>query len=583
MKRARSFSVISLSAILLLFTLTAHATDRLEIVQARQEEEHLILYALLTDMDTGAVVSPEFADVKVTAGALGGGTVTNTTSFRNTQENTAYAVIVDLNSLALNANRLANIQKALQTLLYGMRSGDRMMLITTGQSSVNVLTNGFEKEQLQLNSLIEGMTNAGRGRSTQLYKGLERALTGFSSTEKDFPQRKVVVALAYGADNSGIAADVIASKAGASGVPLYFVTMKGSDQGSRKNADTKDLDRIARASHGRVISGHEDLSAACALVREYVASTAVLTVKPSDSAWKGLSGKWRITATIGGQTVTNDSDMDFPFTLQPSPSPVPTKAPTKAPTAAPTAEPTAATVSGVSKTAGAKDTKTTPPTQAQPTGAGAEATAQPAPTLLDKLSTPPLLYVAIGAGALLLVLIVVLVAHQSTKAKQAKAQQEDMKRQADAPLTPFDPKKEGQVETFGADGDKSIGLFHTGDGDSTMGMFDVDLDATLGMDQKSLKIVAEITYQGQTRKVPVRITKEAIFGRDKACDIQVEDPHVSRRHGKFIMKPDGLYVADTGSLSGTKLNGQPLTTEMAVRNGDVITIGATTIKLDISI
>lgn len=567
MKRLRSIFVICLTTIMLMTAACAQAARRLEIVQARQDGSQLILYALLTDADTGAVVSPDFADVQVTAGALGGGTVTHSSAFRNTGENTAYAVVVDLNRYALNAHRLDRMKEALKTLLVGMREGDRMLLMSAGGQAVTPLTDGFEGDRLKLQGIIDGMTNTGSGNKTMLFSGLERALSAFSSTADDFPTRKVLVALAYGADGSNIAADVMATKAAASGIPAYFVTMRGTSDGQRKNADTTDLDRIARASHGRVINGHENLSTALALLREYVGSTGVLTIQPDNSAWAGLSGSWRVSANVGGETVTNDRDMDFDFTLRPSPTPEPT--PTPAPTQGPTpttAATTAPTVAPLMQTDAAEEAVTSSPVPA--------VTASPAPTLLDRLTSPPLMYVAIGAIALLLLLLVMLVSHRRKEAAQRKLAVDDFE---DAPVEPVytDP---GIIL---GEGDRSVGLWSTEDGEKTAGMYDVDLDATLGMDQRLLKVVAEVTYQGETRQVPLRMTKEVTFGRGKDCAIKLDDPHVSRKHGKLVLKPDGLYVQDMGSLSGTQLNGQQVVSETPVRHGDVIAAGSTTIKIDI--
>ena len=49
---------------------------------------------------------------------------------------------------------------------------------------------------------------------------------------------------------------------------------------------------------------------------------------------------------------------------------------------------------------------------------------------------------------------------------------------------------------------------------------------------------------------------QAVAGRMPDCDLVLPDESVSRRHARFLQKPDGLYVEDLRSRNGTYVNGR---------------------------
>jgi len=67
--------------------------------------------------------------------------------------------------------------------------------------------------------------------------------------------------------------------------------------------------------------------------------------------------------------------------------------------------------------------------------------------------------------------------------------------------------------------------------------------------------------------------EEVLLGRDLANDIAIGDPEVSRRHARFFMQDENLYVEDLGSTNGTFLNGERISSPKQLRIGDVITLG----------
>lgn len=70
---------------------------------------------------------------------------------------------------------------------------------------------------------------------------------------------------------------------------------------------------------------------------------------------------------------------------------------------------------------------------------------------------------------------------------------------------------------------------------------------------------------------------EVTLGRDLANDIPVPDQEISRRHARFLIRPDGVYIEDLGSTNGTFLNGIRLNSPQRLTNGDLITLAEATV------
>ena len=70
---------------------------------------------------------------------------------------------------------------------------------------------------------------------------------------------------------------------------------------------------------------------------------------------------------------------------------------------------------------------------------------------------------------------------------------------------------------------------------------------------------------------------EITMGRDVESDIPIPDSEISRRHARFIVKTDGVYIEDLGSTNGTFLNGVRLSSPKLLVNGDLITLAESTV------
>ncbi len=67
---------------------------------------------------------------------------------------------------------------------------------------------------------------------------------------------------------------------------------------------------------------------------------------------------------------------------------------------------------------------------------------------------------------------------------------------------------------------------------------------------------------------------EITIGRSDDRTITLKDPTVSTLHCKITRNGDRLVIVDAGSTNGTRINGEPLTGEYELQNGDTVKIGA---------
>ena len=73
-------------------------------------------------------------------------------------------------------------------------------------------------------------------------------------------------------------------------------------------------------------------------------------------------------------------------------------------------------------------------------------------------------------------------------------------------------------------------------------------------------------------KLPVLFWENSI-GRSRSSDIVVDDPTVSRSHCVLLRRSDGWFITDTGSKSGTYVNGEKIKERTQVLIDDVIGVG----------
>lgn len=65
-----------------------------------------------------------------------------------------------------------------------------------------------------------------------------------------------------------------------------------------------------------------------------------------------------------------------------------------------------------------------------------------------------------------------------------------------------------------------------------------------------------------------------MLGRDRGCDIVIQDRQVSRYHARLTVSPNGIVLEDMGSKNGTTHNNTQLQAPVVLQDGDIIKIAA---------
>ena len=87
---------------------------------------------------------------------------------------------------------------------------------------------------------------------------------------------------------------------------------------------------------------------------------------------------------------------------------------------------------------------------------------------------------------------------------------------------------------------------------------------------------AALTLHGEVHE----LTKSRlVIGRSKECDLQVQDPNISRRHAEVRLEGSGYWLVDLDSTNGLQVNGRH-TSRAKLESGDRITIGSTDIVFE---
>ncbi len=72
---------------------------------------------------------------------------------------------------------------------------------------------------------------------------------------------------------------------------------------------------------------------------------------------------------------------------------------------------------------------------------------------------------------------------------------------------------------------------------------------------------------------------ENTVGRNKHCDIKINDPAISREHAVIFRRKEGWFITDTNSKYGVFLNGEKINGKTKIFINDIITLGETSLVL----
>jgi len=73
--------------------------------------------------------------------------------------------------------------------------------------------------------------------------------------------------------------------------------------------------------------------------------------------------------------------------------------------------------------------------------------------------------------------------------------------------------------------------------------------------------------------VNILFGNQMLVGREKSCEIFLQDDRVSRKHAILKIDPDAARLSDLGSTNGTTRNDEPVTEEIIVETGDLVSFG----------
>ena len=87
-----------------------------------------------------------------------------------------------------------------------------------------------------------------------------------------------------------------------------------------------------------------------------------------------------------------------------------------------------------------------------------------------------------------------------------------------------------------------------------------------------------IVLAGQSVGAMFRLEdKENVVGRGTQSRIRINDEGISRKHARLFQVGRDVYVEDLGSANGTLVNNEVIAAPRALKDGDKIHIGSTTI------
>jgi pSer/pThr/pTyr-binding forkhead associated (FHA) protein len=85
----------------------------------------------------------------------------------------------------------------------------------------------------------------------------------------------------------------------------------------------------------------------------------------------------------------------------------------------------------------------------------------------------------------------------------------------------------------------------------------------------------ELATDGEVAEYPLKTT--VAIGRSQDNDVVIDDIEVSRRHALLSWADGEATIRDLNSANGTTVNGQSISTNRPLRNGDVIGLGTTSL------
>ncbi len=96
----------------------------------------------------------------------------------------------------------------------------------------------------------------------------------------------------------------------------------------------------------------------------------------------------------------------------------------------------------------------------------------------------------------------------------------------------------------------------------------------------SIPPVAEGTFRIVCDGVELAVPRDGLVaGRADDATIRLSGALVSRRHARFVLEGDRLWVEDLGSMNGVSVNGARISGRAIVAHGDKVAVGLDTLRV----
>lgn len=81
----------------------------------------------------------------------------------------------------------------------------------------------------------------------------------------------------------------------------------------------------------------------------------------------------------------------------------------------------------------------------------------------------------------------------------------------------------------------------------------------------------------------IELTDEPnVIGRLASCRIIISDTNTSRQHAQIVRLGSGFAINDLGSTNGTFVNGERVIADRRLADGDIVTVGAVSLRFEAS-
>jgi pSer/pThr/pTyr-binding forkhead associated (FHA) protein len=93
-----------------------------------------------------------------------------------------------------------------------------------------------------------------------------------------------------------------------------------------------------------------------------------------------------------------------------------------------------------------------------------------------------------------------------------------------------------------------------------------------------LVVLTEGKWEGKT--IPITLS-QFLIGRDPQCHLRPASPIISKRHCAFLTRKDKVFVRDFDSTNGTVVNDQAIKGEVELKDGDRVTVGPISFRVQL--